>query len=880
MPLTLTPLMSLTSIQVPPLQFSSFGGFPPRLHNTHLLTTLQAPTLPPNVSAMMSLFSHGSGIIPPIADAAFGAIHSAISSVGSAVNGLTSGLTNQISTALGGGLPHFSIPNPMQALGDLQGMASSLAGAGISAIQSQISTLTSHLPTIGGIMTAASHISASLGLPPMPSFASTFASFTNGALGSAVGGIASSLGHMASAAANGIASFAPNISKLTSGFNAALGSVTGMLNSITSNINSAVSTFLSLSNAAAMAGINALSSSISGAMKAASAEFNSFMADMVTPQLQALIPDVSGIATTIRNLETNVVGAVNDAVDALQSGIDQATNAIEGTVANVIDDIQNAAQDVVDTAIDTLQSLGDISSDITNAIDILRTDGANVINDALAALQTGLVDAINTIQATVSDAVNALLIDAPNAVVLAIDALNALTAINGDGSGEIAAAIVNLQAATDGAFDAAVTILQVGNIDAVNTIQSTIEATSYGLQTSPAILAAVSVLQSLSAITGDSDGSINGAILTLHAAAPSVDVTTVVATLQTSVVNAVAVLRDQSTTAVTALQSNDTAAIPTATNALLTIANVVGVFQTGNAAPPPPPPPPPVGVKPGLATTIIASAITPNSINIAWTPPSTGDLPFSYQPQYKLSTTTTWIDLPLTSATNETINNLSANSSYDFQIITSNTAGNSISTVETFITTIVPTSGQISNLQSPSVTSNTITLTWAAPSSGTPPFTYQVQIRPTGTLIWTTSASISATGYIATGLSPTTRYDLAVITTNSVASVSSAIISITTANIVVLLPSAVRNLVATGGAASMALAWLVPLQGSSLTYNVQYRLHPTTIVAPAFIDYPLSTVNTAINISGLLPQTSYDFIVIASNTKGSTDSPIITATTS
>jgi hypothetical protein len=93
---------------------------------------------------------------------------------------------------------------------------------------------------------------------------------------------------------------------------------------------------------------------------------------------------------------------------------------------------------------------------------------------------------------------------------------------------------------------------------------------------------------------------------------------------------------------------------------------------------------------------------------------------------------------------------------------------------------------------------NSLTLTWAASTSGTPPITYQPQFRVTGaTTFISFGPAISGLSVVVTGLSPATNYDFDVIAINSVGSRASAIATGATAPITGVAPSAPGNLVIT-----------------------------------------------------------------------------------
>lgn len=433
MSLSLTPLVSLTAMHVPPMQFEAFAGFPPRLLNTHLLTQSSPPMLPPNIGAMTSIFANGNGTVSPVNSAFFASMSASQTSIGASVSAMQTTLTSQISSALSSPGSHTfgGVSNPMQTMGDLQGMSAALNGGGITAIQSQISTLLFHLPTIGGIMTAASGINHSLGLPPSPSFATTFAPFTNGSLNTAVGGISTALSQMATGVSGGLGSFAPNISGLTTGYNSSLGGVNSLLNGITAGINAAVSTMLHLSNASAMAGMSALSGRQSSIASAAAAEFQIVMASLGTPQLLACVPSTAPSSAAITNLELGAIGAVTAAVLAIQAGRTQSTQSMASTINGAILGLQLGLVGSIGAAIGALQALaainGDADQTIANAVYALQIGTPDAVAGAVAALRAGATQAAIVLTAQADTAVSALQTAAPDATATAVAALLALS---------------------------------------------------------------------------------------------------------------------------------------------------------------------------------------------------------------------------------------------------------------------------------------------------------------------------------------------------------------------------------------------------------------------------------------------------------------------
>lgn len=79
--------------------------------------------------------------------------------------------------------------------------------------------------------------------------------------------------------------------------------------------------------------------------------------------------------------------------------------------------------------------------------------------------------------------------------------------------------------------------------------------------------------------------------------------------------------------------------------------------------------------------------------------------------------------------------------------------------------TVAP--GQVTGLTAGTATDTTQPLTWAAPATGTAPFTYKVEYKRQADSTWTVAnASVSGTSYTVTGLTASTPYDYRVSASN------------------------------------------------------------------------------------------------------------------
>lgn len=153
-------------------------------------------------------------------------------------------------------------------------------------------------------------------------------------------------------------------------------------------------------------------------------------------------------------------------------------------------------------------------------------------------------------------------------------------------------------------------------------------------------------------------------------------------------------------------------------------------------------------------------------------------------------------------------------------------------------------------------TSNAIPIGWSVPQGGSAPFTYSVEFRLSGTSAWTTWVQeTTATSTTISGLLNAARYDVRVSAFNAAGSVTSPVVSTNTLG---FLPGGPTNLTASlATSTTMSLSW-VPLAATA-AYQVQYAAQGqstwTTFGAP--------TINSNLVVTGLAPNTTYFFQVIA-----------------
>ena len=294
---------------------------------------------------------------------------------------------------------------------------------------------------------------------------------------------------------------------------------------------------------------------------------------------------------------------------------------------------------------------------------------------------------------------------------------------------------------------------------------------------------------------------------------------------------------------------------------------------------------PPLGVAPGPATGLTVSSLSTASLTLSWIAPATGSAPFTYQPQVSLASgTPTWTNIGGSiSATSVSATGLTSNTAYQFQVITSNPTGNSTSATVTAQTLAIAPGATTGLAVVGTPTQNTVSLQWNAPSSGTTPFTYQVLLRtPSGSGIFHAAAATttSATTQTITGLVAATGYDFEVIASNLAGSgpASSILTAVQTAGSIAGTPGPATGLVVSAvTSTTLTFSWIAPSTGTTpFTYQPMFALAGSSPTWTA-IGGSISTTTAA--VTGLTPNTAYQFEVITTNSIGSSTSSTVSAST-
>jgi hypothetical protein len=171
------------------------------------------------------------------------------------------------------------------------------------------------------------------------------------------------------------------------------------------------------------------------------------------------------------------------------------------------------------------------------------------------------------------------------------------------------------------------------------------------------------------------------------------------------------------------------------------------------------------------------------------------------------------------------------------------------------------------------VGTTTQTLSWTAPSTGSPAtYTYSIAYRVNGSGGFPSPQLTGLTGLTTTvtGLTPSTAYDYQITATNSAGTGPAGLLSNLSTTASLAVPGPVVSLTAgTPTATTMPLTWSAPTTGGgSITdYVVQYAPAGTSFASPTtFADGTSAT--TGVTVTGLAESTAYDFRVAPVNATG------------
>ncbi|MFN0213418.1 MAG: fibronectin type III domain-containing protein [Saprospiraceae bacterium] len=246
---------------------------------------------------------------------------------------------------------------------------------------------------------------------------------------------------------------------------------------------------------------------------------------------------------------------------------------------------------------------------------------------------------------------------------------------------------------------------------------------------------------------------------------------------------------------------------------------------------------------------LTSSNLTQTSATLSWVPVPGAT---SYTIQYKLSTSGTWTTAGPTIAATYTLNNLTANSLYNWQV---KTDCSNFSAAANFSTTTggggnpcnAPT-----GLEAVSITATSATLIWNSVQGAS---TYTIQYKTSNSNVWTFAGNTASQSYALSNLTPSTNYQWQVKANCSGWSISSSFSTPNGGGGSCDPPSTLNN--NTIGSTYAAISWNT-VSGAT-NYVLQIKL------ASSSDWFTLGAVSvTSVIISGLQPSTSYHWRVKAS----------------
>lgn len=283
---------------------------------------------------------------------------------------------------------------------------------------------------------------------------------------------------------------------------------------------------------------------------------------------------------------------------------------------------------------------------------------------------------------------------------------------------------------------------------------------------------------------------------------------------------------------------------------------------------------------PSAPTHFQVESNTASNVTLHWDTVS-GAVQYNLMYQIVGTTTTSnggWVEVGSTSGTISVVNNMLPGVSYNFSVISVNNYGASSQSLITNYTfpanaasggVYPPPPGPVTVLQSSNVTPTSLTLTWSAPviSAGAgSAIQYQVLYQISGSTTWTEYQITPNTVLTITGLNSYVTYNFSVAALNNVGIGSSALL-----NTIQLPGPAITGsapLPPSGFRASNIGTTNVTLNWNLVNGAVQYKVLYQVASSPTgWIEFN-TTINSTLNVTGLLPLTVYNFSVIAINNYG------------
>lgn len=175
--------------------------------------------------------------------------------------------------------------------------------------------------------------------------------------------------------------------------------------------------------------------------------------------------------------------------------------------------------------------------------------------------------------------------------------------------------------------------------------------------------------------------------------------------------------------------------------------------------------------------------------------------------------------------------------------------------------------GAVQGLVIGEVLATTARLSWVAPATGAPPFTFNILYRVSGATTWLPGpVDINDTTGMVSTLTPGTSYEFVVTAANAAGLGNMSVVVSATTQAVASIPGQPIGLAAaTQGPNSVALSWAAPPSGGTVRdYYVQYRSSGSTL----WNNGPSNITSTNVVVSSLIASTTYEFRTFAVNASG------------
>ena len=277
--------------------------------------------------------------------------------------------------------------------------------------------------------------------------------------------------------------------------------------------------------------------------------------------------------------------------------------------------------------------------------------------------------------------------------------------------------------------------------------------------------------------------------------------------------------------------------------------------------------------RPGPPTNLLAFGVTGNQLSVTWNDPTSGSSPTSYRWRIRENTSSgTFSSYSRVTANRFTATGLDANTQYVIEVLSSNSAGDSLTPGQLLARTLttVPTTqapGAPRNLLIFGHSTSSLSVTWDDPAAGSggTPTGYKWRIRK-GNNAWGNLTTVTSNRAVASGLDPNSAYTFGVVATNDGGDSAevTATGSTEAQDAAVQPPGSPTNLRALDiSQTTIIFAWGVPSSGDDPD-RYEYRYGLTT---GSYGDIT-NTEETCVEITGLSASTTYRLQVRARNTGG------------